>query len=91
MDTSSDSRGKGIEPRRHRGHREGEEHTMSCRDEVLVCAKDAVHRTGKEEFTIQNILECMKQKGSRYKESTIRTHITSRLCSNAPVVAQFES
>lgn len=30
------------------------------------------------------IIEEMDRRGSRYKESTIRTHVVSRMCVNAP-------
>ncbi len=29
-------------------------------------------------------LDCMRKKDTQYKDSTIKTHITSRLCANAP-------
>ena len=54
----------------------------TCRDEILECAHAVAGRSGT--FTIQDIINCMEKRGSRYKESTIRTHITSRMCSNAP-------
>lgn len=57
---------------------------MTCRDEVLTCAHQIVERKGVNEFTIMNILDCMEAKGSEYRESTIRTHVTSRMCANAP-------
>lgn len=57
---------------------------MTCRDEILVCAKFVMGQTGLDYFTVQEIIDCMAQCGSAYKESTIRTHITSRMCVNAP-------
>ncbi len=57
---------------------------MTCRDEILACVQELVQRTGEEHFTTQDILDCMKKKGTQHKESTITTHITSRLCANAP-------
>lgn len=57
---------------------------MSCRDEILKCVSDILQQTGKEEFTVQEVINCMRRKLSKYKESTIRTHISSRLCANAP-------
>ena len=57
---------------------------MTCRDEVLACAEAVVKRKGENRFTILEILDCMQSRGSRCKESTIRTHVTSRMCRNAP-------
>lgn len=57
---------------------------MTCRDEVLACAKQIVAQRGKNEFTLQEILETMQRSGTEYEESTIRTHVTSRMCVNAP-------
>ena len=57
---------------------------MTCRDEVLACANNIVQRKGKNEFSLGEILAYMKSTGTKYKESTIRTHVTARMCSNAP-------
>ena len=57
---------------------------MTCRDEVLTCANRVVSVKGINEFTIDEILTCMRSEGTSYTESTIRTHITSRMCRNAP-------
>jgi len=57
---------------------------MSCRDEILDCVRYVTQRAGRNEFTLKEILDCMRARGTQYKESTIRTHVTSRMCSNAP-------
>ncbi len=57
---------------------------MTCRDEVLSCVQNIVHQTGHNEFTVQDVLEEMQAKGTSYKVTTIRTHITSKMCANAP-------
>lgn len=36
------------------------------------------------EFILANIIAEMKARGSGYSERTIRTHVTSRMCANAP-------
>lgn len=41
-------------------------------------------RDGKREFTIEELLDAMPAAGSRYAESTIRTHVASRMSANAP-------
>lgn len=57
---------------------------MTCRDEVLACAEAVVRRTGTNRFTIGDILDCMRARETQYKDSTIRTHVTSLMCINAP-------
>lgn len=57
---------------------------MGCREEVLIAAKDIVGKKGENEFTLQEILNFMQKKGTGYADSTIRTHVTSRCCGNAP-------
>lgn len=56
----------------------------TCRDEVLECARHIVRKKGKNEFTVAEIINTMHLRGSQYKESTIKTHVTSRMCSNSP-------
>jgi len=57
---------------------------MTCRNEILKCVKEILNQKSNNEFTIQEVIDCMRSKGTKYKESGIRTHVTSRLCSNAP-------
>jgi len=57
---------------------------MTCRDEILQCAGKIVCQSGNNLFFVSDILDAMKKLGTTYPESTIRTHVTSRLCSNAP-------
>ncbi|WP_441394806.1 DUF7669 domain-containing protein [Alicyclobacillus acidiphilus] len=35
-------------------------------------------------FTVQEVVDYMKDRQTKYPESTIRTHVTSRCCVNAP-------
>lgn len=57
---------------------------LSCRDEILVCARTIINRKAVNEFTVKEIVEEMVKNNTSYKDSTIRTHITSRCCINAP-------
>ena len=57
---------------------------MTCRDEILDVANFLIRNRGKNEFTPIEIINEMKRRGTKYKESTIRTHITARMCVNAP-------
>ena len=56
----------------------------TCRDEILECAQTVMRQSGLDHFTIPEIISCMAKRGSRYAESTIDTHIVSRMCANAP-------
>lgn len=57
---------------------------MTCRDEVLSAARLIVQRKGINQFSPQEIIDQMRNSGSHYKESGIRTHVVSRMCRNAP-------
>jgi hypothetical protein len=57
---------------------------MSCRTEVLLRARELIVSTGDDSFFGEDLVRYMRQKRSRYSISTIRTHVTSRMCANAP-------
>jgi hypothetical protein len=57
---------------------------MTCRDELLVCAQRIVRRKGHNLFSLEEVLQEMARAGSVYAVSTIRTHVTSRMCMNSP-------
>ncbi len=54
-----------------------------CRDEIL---KAAAHlgSLGQTDFTPDEIIRTLRDRGTRYAESTIRTHVVSVMCKNAP-------
>lgn len=52
---------------------------MIARDEILQ-ALDGLGDT----FTPDEVIQEMRRRDSSYAESTIRTHVVSRMCSNAP-------
>ena len=56
----------------------------SCRDEILVAAKLVMKNSGLTHFSIPEVIKCMIERDTKYAESTIRTHIVSRMCANAP-------
>lgn len=56
----------------------------SCRDEVVAAARAITTATGKNEFTVQQVVDTLRRQGSGYSDSTIRIHVTSRCCANAP-------
>lgn len=56
----------------------------SCRDELLEVVTKLVKENSVNEFTVAEVIDAMKKNNTVYSESTIRTHITSRCCENAP-------
>lgn len=57
---------------------------FNCRIEVREAAIAVITEKGENRFTPTEIINYLKNRGSAYSESTIRTHITSRCCKNAP-------
>ena len=57
---------------------------MTCRDEILAVASPLAKRSKSGEFLLDEIIESMQRNGTKYAESTIRTHVTSRMCANSP-------
>lgn len=57
---------------------------MTCRDEVLAAFGRLERRDGRADFQLAEIVQEVKSTGSSYRESTIRTHVTSRMCTDAP-------
>lgn len=57
---------------------------MTARDEVLNAAQHLASGSDDGTFTLGDVLALMHQRGTRYADSTIRTHVTSRMCANAP-------
>lgn len=56
----------------------------TCRDEILECAQAVMRQSGSDHFTIPEIISCMAERGSRYAQATIKTHISSLMCANSP-------
>ena len=57
---------------------------MTCREEILAAASELGRLSPDGEFSVNDVVRHLQRRGSQYKESTIRTHIVSRMCSNAP-------
>lgn len=57
---------------------------MTARDEILAALAAVCARTGSELFAPQDVIDELQRRGTSYKPSTIRTHIVSRMCVNAP-------
>ncbi len=56
----------------------------TCRDEILEALPAVLGRSADGTFTVQSVVDELRLRKSRFAESTIRTHVTSRMCSNAP-------
>jgi len=55
----------------------------TCREELLLATREIIKAKGVNRFTIKEAVEYIKRNNTTFKESTIKTHITSRCCSNA--------
>jgi hypothetical protein len=56
----------------------------SAREEILAAARTLADRSPDGSFTLMQVITSLRRADSRYAESTIRTHVTSRMCSDAP-------
>ncbi len=54
-----------------------------CRNEILEAIDYIITSERKSTFTVLEILTYMKSRNTKYSESTIRTHVSSRMCVNA--------
>jgi hypothetical protein len=57
---------------------------MTARDEVLAAARRLATSSSDGTFSIEDVVSLVRREGTSYKESTIRTHVVSRMCANAP-------
>lgn len=56
----------------------------TCREEILEAIRTLNARSGQDIFSVQEVIDELRRVGTRYTESTIRTHVTSRMCADAP-------
>lgn len=52
--------------------------------EQILAAIDRIGLRSGETFSVTDVLDELRAQGSDLAESTIRTHITSRMCADAP-------
>jgi AbiV family abortive infection protein len=57
---------------------------MTARDEILAAIRVIQTRTGRDDFTIPEVIDELGRQGSSYAPATIRTHVASRMCADAP-------
>jgi len=55
-----------------------------CHDEVREAAHHLARLSADGQFTIEAVVAELRRRGCTHRESTIRTHVTSRMCINAP-------
>ncbi len=54
---------------------------MTCREEILDVLPAVTGPDGT--FTVEAVLAGLRARGTRYTDSTIRTHVVSRMCAAA--------
>ena len=57
----------------------------TCRDAVLEAFARLEARSSERVFKCQTIVDEVLQHTTSFEESTIRTHVVARMCTNAPV------
>ena len=57
---------------------------MTARDEVLAAARKLAAESPDGTFSVDEVVSRVRRTGTSYKDSTIRTHVVSRMCANAP-------
>lgn len=57
---------------------------MTCRDEILKAANFLQSSSPDNTFSPAEVIHRMQRMGTDYSESTIRTHIVSKMCHGAP-------
>jgi|TARA_Y100000031_G_scaffold150305_1_gene189470 hypothetical protein len=57
---------------------------MICRDEVLAAMLRLCNRHDRDVFSLSEIVHETLATSSRYRESTIRTHVTAHMCKQNP-------
>jgi hypothetical protein len=57
---------------------------MTARNDVLAAARALAASSPDGTFTVGEVVGVLRRTRSLYKESTIRTYVTSRMCANAP-------
>lgn len=57
---------------------------MTAREEILAALPGLVARLGRDTFTPAEMVDELQRRGSRMAPATIRTHVVSRMCADAP-------
>ena len=57
---------------------------MAARDQILAALPGIEARSADGSFSPQDVVDELRRRESNLAESTIRTHVVSRMCANAP-------
>ena len=57
---------------------------MTCRDEILSAFRRLILKHHRDVFQLNDIVREVQAATKRYTESTIRTHVASKMCKQAP-------
>ncbi|MBB1483293.1 hypothetical protein H5392_05365 [Tessaracoccus sp. MC1865] len=57
---------------------------MTARDDILEAAKSLEASSPDGTFSPADVIRWLRQRQTRLTDSTIRTHVVSRMCVNAP-------
>jgi hypothetical protein len=58
---------------------------VTARQEILAAARSLAARSSDSTFTVEDVLNELHRRGTRYADGTIRTHVVSSMCADAPV------
>lgn len=58
--------------------------SATCRDAVLEAMSRLAVRSNADRFDLREIVAEVLRHSEEFAESTIRSHVTSRMCANAP-------
>jgi hypothetical protein len=57
---------------------------VTCREEILDAIEALLKRSRSDVFSLDQVIKEIERRGTAYAESSIRTHVTSRMCANSP-------
>lgn len=55
----------------------------TAREQILAVVGELL-RDPSDTFTVRDVVDALNRRGTGLAESTIRTHVTSRMCADAP-------
>lgn len=56
----------------------------TCREEILAAMPDVCRVSADGTFSPDDVVKALAARGSRFSAATVRTHVMSRMCANAP-------
>ena len=57
---------------------------MTLRDDILDAIRVVMARSGSDVFSVHEVVDELQNRGTQYTAGSIRTHVVSRMCANAP-------